>query len=193
VNLSTIAAARYAVHQLIGVKNDAVIEQVLAEQSNRFVDDPRQSTYEDSPLPDTPEVRSLTDQVTGIMHAIDPRLEPSPFWAHILQPGESTMYHTHSAGNFPGHGHSWVYYPLVPPRSGDLVFICQLNDDRVFHGIEPTVGRLVVFPAGMPHMTERHAGEGVRISVSGNFFLSLQTTMDVISGQTTSRVSEFCG
>jgi hypothetical protein len=42
-------------------------------------------------------------------------------------------------------------------------------------------------------MTERHAGEGVRISVSGNFFLSLQTTMDVISGQTTSRVSEFCG
>jgi hypothetical protein len=107
VNLSTIAAARYAVHQLIGVKNDAVIEQVLAEQSNRFVDDPRQSTYEDSPLPDTPEVRSLTDQVTGIMHAIDPRLEPSPFWAHILQPGESTMYHTHradgrQAGRIPG-------------------------------------------------------------------------------------------
>ena len=93
----------------------------------------------------------------------------------------------------PGLGLSWVYYAVVPPRSGDLVFICQINDDRVFHGIQPAVGRLVVFPAGMPHMTERHAGEGVRISISGNFFLSLQTTMDVISGQTTSRVSEFCG
>jgi hypothetical protein len=27
------------------------------------------------------------------MHGIDPRLEASPFWAHILNPGESTMYH----------------------------------------------------------------------------------------------------
>ena len=193
MNFATIAAARYVVHQLTGIDNEAVVEQVLAEKDNRWADDPRQTTYEDSPLPDTPEVRAITDQVTGIMHAVDSRLEPSPFWAHILQPGESTMFHAHSAGHYPGLGLSWVYYARVPPRSGDLVFVCQLNDDRVFHGIEPAVGRLVIFPAGMPHMTERHAGEGVRVSVSGNFFLPLQTTLDVLSGQTTSGVSEFCG
>lgn len=193
MSYSTIAAARYMVHQLTDVNNEAVVEQVLAEKDNRWADHPGQTTYEDSPLPDTPEVRAITDQVTGIVHAVDPRLEPSPFWAHILQPGESTMFHTHSVGHYPGLGLSWVYYASVPAHSGDLVFICQLNDDRIFHGVQPRVGRLVVFPAGMPHMTERHAGEGARVSVSGNFFLPLQTTLDVLSGQTTSRVSEFCG
>ena len=193
MNYSTIAAARYAVHELVGINNDAVAAQVLAEQNNRFVDDPRQSTYEDSPLPDTPEVRALTDQVAAIMHQIDPRLEPSPFWAHVLRPGESTMYHTHSAGNYPGMGLSWVYYASFSEGAGNLIFICQLNDDRVFHGIRPAVGRLVIFPASMPHMTERHAGKDVRVSISGNYFLPIQTTMAVLSGETTSKVTEFSG
>lgn len=193
MNYSTIATARYAVHQLTGIDNNAVVEQVLREQDKRLVDDPRQTTYEDSPLPDTPEVRALVDQVAAIMRAIDPRLAPSPFWAHILKPGESTMFHTHSVGNYPGLGLSWVYYANVPERSGDLVFICQLNEDRIFHGVTPVIGRLVIFPASMPHMTERHAGEGVRVSVSGNYFLPIQITLDVLSGETRSRVSEFAG
>ena len=191
MDYSIIATARYAVHQLTGINNDAVAEQVLEHQEKRFVDDPRQSTYEDSPLPDTPEVRALTDQVTALMHEIDPRLQPSPFWAHILQPGESTMYHTHGAGHLPGLGLSWVYYASVPEKSGDLVFICQINDDRVFQGVRPTVGRLVIFPASMPHMTEKHAGEGPRISVSGNFYLPIQTTLEIFAGKATSKVSEF--
>lgn len=190
---SIIAAARYAVHQLTGINNEAIAEQVLEHQEKRFVDDPRQTTYEDSPLPDTSEVKALTEQVTSLIHEIDPRMQPSPFWAHILQPGESTMYHTHGMGNLPGLGLSWVYYASVPENSGDLVFICQLNDDRVFHGVHPTVGRLVLFPASMPHMTERHAGEGPRVSVSGNFFLPIQTTMEVFARQTTSKVSDFSG
>jgi hypothetical protein len=45
----------------------------------------------------------------------------------------------------------------------------------------------------MPHMTERHAGEGVRVSVSGNYYLPMKTTLEVMSGETTSKVSEFCG
>ena len=61
MNYSIIASARCAVHQLTGINNAAVVEQVLAERHNRFVDDPRQTTYEDSPLPDTPEVRAVTD------------------------------------------------------------------------------------------------------------------------------------
>ena len=193
MNYSTIAAARYAVHQLSGIDNEAVVQQVLAEKDNRFVDDSRQTTYEDSPLPDTVEVRALTDQVAYIMRQIDPRLEPSPFWAHILKPGESTMYHTHSVGNYPGIGLSWVYYASFSEGSGDLIFICQLNEDRVFHGVQPAVGRLVIFPASMPHMTERHAGKDVRVSISGNYFLPIRTTLDVLSGETTSRVTEFSG
>lgn len=193
MNYSTIAAARYAVHQLTGINNEAVVEQVLDKQRDRLVDDPRHTTYEDSPLPDTPEVRVLTDQVAAIMRQIDPRLAPSPFWAHILKPGESTMYHTHSVGNYPGIGLSWVYYASFSEGSGDLIFICQLNEDRVFHGVKPAVGRLVIFSTSMPHMTERHAGQSVRVSVSGNYFLPMQTTLDVLSGETTSKVTEFSG
>jgi hypothetical protein len=193
VNYSTIATARYTVQQLTGINNEAVVAQVLAEQHERFVDDPRQSTYEDSPLPDTPEVGALTDQVASIMRQIDSRLEPSPFWAHILKPGESTMFHTHSVGNYPGIGLSWVYYASFSEGSGNLIFICQLNEDRVFHGVRPAVGRLVIFPASMPHMTERHAAKDVRVSISGNYFLPIQTTLDLLSGATTSKVTEFSG
>ena len=50
MELSTIAAARYAVHQLTGINNETVVEQVLAQQHDRIVDDPRQTTYEDSLL-----------------------------------------------------------------------------------------------------------------------------------------------
>ena len=193
MKLSTMAAAHYAVHQLTGINNEAVVEQVLAEQHNRMVDDPRQTTYEDSPLPDTEQVRALTDQVAAIMAEIDSRLVPSPFWAHILKPGESTMFHTHGIGHFPGIGLSWVYYASFSEGDGDLIFICHLNEERVYHGVKPTVGRLVIFPANMPHMTERHAGKGVRVSVSGNYFLPMQTTIDMLAGNTTSPVSEFCG
>ena len=193
MNTSIIAAARYAIHQLTGIDNDAVVAQVLEQQHNRFVDDSRQSSYEDSPLPDTPQVRALTDQVAAIMRQLDPRLEPSPFWAHILKPGESTMYHTHGVGTYPGIGLSWVYYASFSEGDGDLIFICQINENRVFHGVRPTVGRLVIFPSNMPHMTEKHAGEGVRVSVSGNYYLPVQTTLDVLSGETTSKVTEFSG
>ncbi len=105
---SIIAAASCAIHDLTGLDNDAITEQVLAHQDKRFVDDPRQTTFEDSPLPDPPQVRTLTAQITALVHDIDARLQPSPFWAHILQPGESTMYRTHCMGNLPGLGLSWV-------------------------------------------------------------------------------------
>lgn len=193
VNLSTIAAARYSIHQLTGIDNPAIVEQVLAEKDNRRGDDPGDTNYEDSPLPDTPEVRALTSQITGIMHELDTRLVPSPFWSHILAPGESTMFHTHSVGSYPGIGLSWAYYACVPERSGNLVFICQINEDRIFHRVTPAVGRLVVFSASMPHMTERHAGEGVRVSISGNFFLPFETTLAVLAGKTTSKVREYAG
>ena len=193
MKLSTMAAARYAVHQLTGIDNKAVVEQVMAEQHNRIVDDPRQTTYEDSPLPDTPQIRAITDQVAAIMGQIDGRMVPSPFWAHILEPGDATSYHTHSVGPYPGIGLSWVYYASFEEGDGDLIFICQLNEERVFHGVKPAVGRLIIFPTSMPHMTERHAGKNIRVSVSGNFFLPIQTTLHLLSGETTSPVSEFCG
>ncbi len=191
MNTSIIAAARYAIHQLTGIDNHAVVAQVLEHQHNRAVDDSRQSSYEDSPLPDTPQVRALTDQVAAIMRPLDTRLEPSPFWAHILKPGESTMYHTHGVGTYPGIGLSWVYYASFSEGDGDLIFICQINENRVFHRVRPTVGRLVIFPANMPHMTEKHAGKGVRVSISGNYYLP--ATLDVLSGETTSKVTEFSG
>lgn len=189
----TIAAARYAVHDLAGMDNDTIVEQVLREADRRLEDDPRQSTHEDSPLPDTPQIRAVLDAVARTMRDIDARLEPSPSWAHVLRPGESTMFHTHSAGFYPGIGLSWVYYASHPEGSGDLVFICQLNEQRIFRRVPPAPGRLVIFSASMPHMTSKHAGDGVRVSLSGNYFLPLQTTLDLVAKRTRSGVSEFSG
>ena len=59
--------------------------------------------------------------------------------------------------------------------SGDLIFICQLNEDRVFHGVRPAVGRLVIFPANMPHMTEKTPRS--HPVVSGVLILSRQSTI----------------
>jgi len=188
-----IAAARYAVHDLRGMDNDAIVEQVLGEEHRRLEDDPRQSTHEDSPLPDTPEVRAVLDAVSAKMSDIDARLAPSPCWAHVLKPGESTMFHTHSAGFYPGVGLSWVYYASHPRGSGDLVFVCQLNDQRIYRRVAPAPGRLVIFSASMPHMTSRHAGEGVRVSLSGNYFLPLPTTLELLAKRTRSAVTEFSG
>ena len=60
MNYSIVAAARYAIHQLSGIDNEAVAEQVLARQDERLVDDPRQTNYEDSPIPAPPQVKALT-------------------------------------------------------------------------------------------------------------------------------------
>ena len=187
----TIAVVGYQTHFLEGIQNERIIEQVLDIRARKVSVDPRHTEYEDSELPQTPEAIALVGHVDGLMHAVDPRLEREGLWAHILAPGESTMYHMHSRLGFPGIGLSWVYYASHPENSGDLVFFCQVNDRQVRHHVHPEVGKLVIFSAGMPHMTTKHAGEGYRVSISGNFFLPQPVQQKIHLGETKTNISFF--
>jgi len=189
----TLASIGYQTHELAGIKNERIIEQVLQARENRVAQDPRHTEYEDSELPQTPEAIALVGQIDAAIRGVDARLERAGLWAHILSPGESTMYHTHGVANYPGIGLSWVYYASHPPGSGDLVFICQVNERRVYHRVEPRVGRLVIFSAAMPHMTTKHVGEGLRISISGNHYLPRDVGDEIQSGKDSSRISFFTG
>lgn len=188
-----LVAIGYQTHMLDGIQNERIIEQVMAARKQKIHDDPRHTEYEDSELPQTPETIALVQQVDARMHAIDPRLEREGLWAHILAPGESTMYHMHSRLGFPGIGLSWVYYASHPERSGDLVFFCQVNDRQIRHRVEPEVGKLVIFSATMPHLTTKHAGEGLRTSISGNHFLPQPVQQQIHTGQSRTGVSFFTG
>ena len=42
------------------------------------------------------------------------------WWAHILEPGQSTLYHSHEKLGF-RDGISWVYYVNCTEKSGDIV------------------------------------------------------------------------
>lgn len=183
----------YQTHMLEGIANERIVEQVLAVRDQRIQSDPRHTEYEDSELPQTPETIALVREVDQRVHAVDPRLEREGLWAHILAPGESTGYHTHSGTGYPGIGLSWVYYASHPRDSGELVFVCQVNDRQVHHRVVPEVGKLVVFSATLPHMTAKHAGEGLRISISGNYFLPPQVQQDVHRGRTSTGVKFFTG
>ena len=181
----------YQTHMLEGIDNERIIEQVLAVREQRIHTDPRHTEYEDSELPQTAETVALVNQVDTRMNAVDPRLERQGLWAHILLPGESTLYHMHSRLGFPGIGLSWVYYASYPENSGELVFFCQVNDRQIRHQVEPAVGKLVVFSATLPHVTTKHCGEGPRISISGNHFLPQHVQQQIHTGKSRTGVSFF--
>ena len=113
-------------------------------------------------------------------------LEPAPLeitgcWANINPRGSSHRAHVH-----PNNFLSGVYYLKVPPDSGMITF----NDPRPqVTQISPRVatsnplnantqsvpvheGRMVLFPAWMPHAVPPNPNEDVRISVSFNLMFS---------------------
>ena len=189
----TAVVVGYQSHDLTDISTDRIVEQVLKAKETRVQSDPRHTEFEDSELPQTPDTVALIRQIDGLVAKIDSRLERHGLWAHVLAPGEATTYHTHSTPSFPGLGVSWVYYLVCPEDSGDLIFVCQVNERRVYHTVVPKPGRLIIFSAELPHMTPRHSGAGLRISISGNHFLPTQVQYEINMGRTASDVSFFNG
>ena len=190
---NTIAVVGYEAIDLDDIDNRTIAEQIVESRGPRLSDDPRQTDYEDIRLPESPEVAHLIARIDAAIKRIDERLIASPNWAHVLYPGESTMYHSHGVGHVHGPGLSWVYYAAFPPDSGDLIFVCHVNERTVYRRVIPEVGRLLVFSSSMPHMTSRHAGEGPRVSISGNYFFDSATVHALLDGTTESRVSNYTG
>ena len=159
-------------HTEIGkdLDNRKISELCMSWAHKKIDESPNATGYEDSRIPDDPEITKLTDKVMTVVHSnIDDRYYLSEIWAHILVENQSTMIHSHR--NERDHKNlflSWVYYPLLPDEKygGRLRF--QMVSHMHNHEITPRVGRLVIFPSWLNHYTTPNTSADVRISISGN-------------------------
>ena len=184
----------YSIAQLSGIDNERLAEDIMKNKHLRLDNDPNRTGYEDTLLPDTVESRKLLSKVYFEVSKINQYLtilDTANFgqhdriikrsvrgkgvWGHILEPGQSTMYHEHDLTGIQrsrGHidGISFAYYVTYPENSGELVFCVETLKRRVMLPVKPSVGNLVLFPTYVPHLTLRNRSKETRISVSGNFF-----------------------
>ena len=133
-----------------------------------------------------PEYKVLVDELYQMQHEIfqeewlDRRPKLGNMWANINYSGGYNRPHVHPNCLFSG-----VYYVKTQPQCGELI----VNDPRPgiqtimptrksgqppkhlwreAH-IEPTQGRLIMFPAWLWHCVEPNQSNDMRISVSFNF------------------------
>ena len=151
------------------VDNQQIIADVLEERDIKMNFGSEDSSIEDSFLPKTPAVKQLLGKIDIIVKSINKHLVMGDeAWTHLVEPNQSTMFHTHQDPGPPGL--SFVYWANFPKKSGNFVGILQVDKYRHFQEVVPKAGDLVVFPTYLPHMTARNCSNQTRISISGNYY-----------------------
>ena len=166
-------------HNLLGeVNNTQIIADVLEERDIKINFGSEDSSIEDSFLPKTPAVNLLLEKIDNVIQSINPYLlMGDEAWTHLVEPEQSTMFHTHQD---PGPaGLSFVYWVNFPKNSGDFVAIVQIDTYRHFHKVIPSEGDLIIFPTYIPHTTSRNCSKETRISISGNYYPPLDKLNEV--------------
>ena len=162
-----IGMSRYCL--LDEVDNQQIIADVLEERDIKINFGSEDSSIEDSFLPKTPAVKQLLGKIDIIVKSINKHLVMGDeAWTHLVEPNQSTMFHTHQDPGPPGL--SFVYWANFPMKSGNFVGILQVDKYRHFQEVVPKAGDLVVFPTFLPHMTARNCSNQTRISISGNYY-----------------------
>lgn len=190
----TVTCVRVLRTELTGVDNEVLVAACVENRHKKVDDNPNATGYEDSSLPHHPEVGNLRQHVNELIHTrIDSRYYLGEIWAHILQPMQSTMIHSHR--NVLDHRNlnlSWVYYPHQhPPESGgrlrfQMVSHMMMNN----HEVIPTEGHIVIFPSWLNHYTTPNTGTEDRISISGNMRLQ-EDDYDKVYRDSASGIHEF--
>lgn len=163
-----VLTGRYTT-KLDGIDNDAINDIVLSRKDMKLDDDPGNTFAEDSYLPtDKESVKKLLNEIdTVIQKEINMNFETYNQWAHILEPLESTMIHTHDNPGMPPHL-SWVYYSKTDDKCGNIVWQGTIHNKFFSMEHTPKVGELIIFPNWMPHFTKKNNSGNIRISISGN-------------------------
>jgi len=166
-------------HNLLNeVNNTQLIADVLEERDIKMNFGSEDSSIEDSSLPKTPAIKHLLEKIDNVIKTINKHLIlGDEAWTHLVEPEQSTMFHTHQDPGPPGL--SFVYWVNVPEKSGNLIGILQVDKYRHFHEITPRAGDLVVFPTYLPHITSRNCSKETRISISGNYYPPLDKLSEV--------------
>jgi len=163
-NISPILSLGYNIIQLQGIDNKQLSEDIT-ENKHISLD----HNYEETVLPDTVESEKLRNMVHDEIMKINKYFKPYDWWAHILEPGQSTMYHSHEKAGY-RDGIAWVYYVSYPENSGDIVLIVDALKRKLMYRIRPVVGNLLLFPTHVPHLVKRNVSTETRISISGNHY-----------------------
>jgi hypothetical protein len=165
---SPIVLAGKFVTQLKGIDNDKINEDVLARKSMKLDDTPGNTFQEDSYYPETEACNKLIEEVDKVIQKnVNSYFNTYNKWAHILEPNESTMIHTHDSPGAPPHI-SWVYYSKTEPNCGNIVWQTTIHNKMVTMEENPSVGTLILFPNWVPHFTKKNISNDIRISISGN-------------------------
>ena len=165
---SPIVLAGKFVTQLEGIDNDKINEDVLARKNMKLDDTPGNTFQEDSYYPETEACNKLIQEVDKVIQKnVNSYFKTYNKWAHILEPNESTMIHTHDAVGAPPHL-SWVYYSKTDKDCGNIVWQSTIHNKFFSMEHTPKVGELIIFPNWMPHFTKKNNSGNIRISISGN-------------------------
>ena len=152
----------------LDVDNKQINEDVLKRRAMKLDDTPGNTFQEDSFYPETEACMHLLKEVDKVIHKeINPHFHTVNQWAHILEPNESTMIHTHDNPGQPPML-SWVYYTKTDPKCGNIVWQSTIHNKFFSMEETPKVGMLIVFPNWMPHFTKKNNSKSIRISISGN-------------------------
>lgn len=156
------------IKDLKGIDNEQINEDVLRRKDMKLDDDPGNTFAEDSFYPETEACNKLIQEVDKVIeNEICQYFRTYNKWAHILEPNESTMIHTHDSLGLPPHL-SWVYYSKTEPNCGNIVWQTTIHNKMISMEETPEVGKLIVFPNWMPHFTKKNISDDIRISISGN-------------------------
>ena len=166
-------------HNLLGeVDNEQIKKDAIEKSDNKLDFNAMDRSVEDVVLPKTQAFNLLLEKIDNVIQSINPYLlMGDEAWTHLVEPEQSTMFHTHQD---PGPaGLSFVYWANFPKNSGDFVAIVQVDTFRHFHKVIPNEGDLIIFPTYIPHTTSRNLSKERRISISGNYYPPLNKLNEV--------------
>ena len=134
---------------------------------------------------------------------IDQRLVEAEMWTHVMQPGETTMIHSHRNKLDWGFlGLSWVYYAqnikvetsVYKNQGGKIIFQTQIGGTKTINNdFDPEPGDLIIFPSWLPHFTTRNEAPEPRVSISGNYVISNEKVYNEVAYDVKSNIKKITG
>jgi len=186
INIVNLNVLRFDFEGLID--NKKLKEVVLKTRELKKSRNPKNGLYEDNEIDnDHPAMLTLRKHVDTVFKQLDNRFKGSSnSWGHILYTGQQTTPHSHlnlisisehpdnhiQTASIATHALSWCYYVEADEKSGEIVFVPEYKGFEF--GITPKTSSLLVFPNWMTHYTKLNHSDNIRISISGNRFLSME-------------------
>lgn len=170
-----IVIVDYLTTKLTGIDNELLAHQVEIYSTKKMSEDENFGRYEDSELPDSKPINDFKKVLKDALEqAVRNKIKINSLWGHVTLPQAATEYHHHVSipmMRSEENQISCVYYCRTPEKCGDLFFRLTAGFREYIVKEEPEVGKLVIFPSEVPHMTGKNASDINRVSISANFKL----------------------